>query len=140
MARKPRAAKKQASTNGFDATVLNDIVHRFDELNDELASAKGVYMKRARDIADSKRGLIEEAKSRGIATKPLKAVLKEIDLSRKIAATRSELEADDADQAELMRSALGDFADLPLGAAAVTAADKRKEDENAFDSMGKDEG
>jgi hypothetical protein len=133
----PRGKRKaaQPTSNGFDPDVLQDIVGRLDELDSTLASERGRFMKRCRDIAEDRKGVMTEAKARGIPLKPLKVELKARKLAHKIEELRSELEADDADQAVLIREALGDYADLPLGKAAVDADERRKADGELVDDL-----
>lgn len=125
----------QPTSNGFDPEVLQEIVGRLDELDEMLASERGKFMKRCRDIADERKGVMVEAKARGIPLKPLKIELKARKLAHKIEELRSEMEAEDAEQATLIREALGDYADLPLGRAAVDAADKKRADAELVDDL-----
>jgi len=136
MPRGKKSSQQSASgTNGFEPSVLQDIVSRLDELDATLASEKGKYMKRCREIAEERKGIMTEAKARGIPLKPLKTELKIRKLSHKIEEMRSELEPDDMDQAVLIREALGDYADLPLGAAAVAANERRRADSELMDDL-----
>lgn len=132
----PRGRRQaaQAASNGFDPSVLQDIVSRLDEIDSTIASERGKFMKRCRDLAEDRKGVMTEAKARGIPLKPLKVELKARKLTHKIEELRSELEADDADQAQLIRDALGDYADLPLGAAAVDAEERRKDQQDALNA------
>jgi uncharacterized protein (UPF0335 family) len=135
MARGRKSAKQTPNTNGFDPAVLQDVVSRLDELDATLASERGKFMKRCRDISEDRKGVMTEAKARGIPLKPLKTELKARKLAHKIEELRSELEADDAEQADLIREALGDYADLPLGKAAVDADERRKADGDLVDDL-----
>jgi uncharacterized protein (UPF0335 family) len=115
--------------------VLQDIVSRLDELDATLASERGKFMKRCRDIAEDRKGVMTEAKARGIPLKPLKTELKIRKLSHKMEEMRSELETEDLEQAKLIQEALGDYANLPLGKAAVDAEERRQADGELVDDL-----
>ncbi|MCZ8098171.1 MAG: DUF2312 domain-containing protein [Burkholderiales bacterium] len=129
------AAGAVARSNGIDPAVLKSLIARLDEQDAKLASAKGVYMKAAQKVAEDKKDLFTEAKSKGINPKALKTELKCRDYANKAAGLRASLEPEDAEQAELVRASLGGLAELPLGQAAVTAAEKRTSDANLADSL-----
>lgn len=133
----PRGKRKAAQpvSNGFDPDVLQDIVSRLDELDATLASERGKFMKRCRDIAEDRKGVMTEAKARGIPLKPLKTELKIRKLSHKMEEMRSELETEDLEQAKLIQEALGDYANLPLGKAAVDAEERRQADGELVDDL-----
>jgi uncharacterized protein (UPF0335 family) len=135
MARGRKSAKQTPNTNGFDPAVLQDVVSRLDELDATLASERGKFMKRCRDIAEDRKGVMTEAKARGIPLKPLKTELKIRKLSHKMEEMRSELETEDLEQAKLIQEALGDYAELPLGKAAVDAEDRRQADGELVDDL-----
>jgi len=134
-----KTALKVVSSNGFDPDVLRELVGRLDEIDAAKLSEKGKFMKRMRELNDDVKDVFKEAKARGIPTKPLRAELKVRDLLRKASDTREALEAEDAEQATLIAEALGDYADLPLGQAAVSAAQKRDHSEELADSIRSDD-
>lgn len=92
---------------------------------DELEDLKVSNMNQARIIRSRLPGIYESAKGEGLPIKALKTVLKEELIKRKIAAAEAAIEAlepdddEDAETLEQFRAALGDFADSPLGKAAV---------------------
>lgn len=118
---------QSTQTNGVDQEKVKSFVSRIDNLNDEIASEQGSYMKRCRELKDDIKDILEEAKSAGIPPKVLKAVLKARDLERKAEQARDDLDNEDQDIFDNIADALGVFADTPLGAAAVAkAGDKAK--------------
>jgi uncharacterized protein (UPF0335 family) len=116
------AAAPKPGHNGFDPALLKGFVQRIDTLKDEMASAKGAYMKRARECREDINDILTEAKDKGIPKKELKAVLKARDYQRKADAARDDLEGDAQDTFDAIAHALGGLGDTPLGQAALAAA------------------
>jgi Arc/MetJ-type ribon-helix-helix transcriptional regulator len=121
-----------AATNGFDREKLQDIVGRIEQCFADLLSERGAYMNRCRGIREGITAAYDDAKAQGIPKKELRALVKTRELERKIAAQFAELEADEQQNYQMIQEALGDFADSPLGAAAVERAKKKGE---ALDSL-----
>lgn len=94
-------------------------INRLEELDSELLREKMAYMERARRIQENKKEVLDEARENGLSKKAVRAVVKVRDLERKAEAAREDLEDDDAAVFDDIREALGDFADSPLGKAAV---------------------
>lgn len=148
MARKPRAATgggrgrqraaaaagNVAKTNGISPELIKSITERYDALDERLASAKGVYMKAAKDVAEDRAELLTEAKSKGINLKAFKTEIKCRDLGFKIAGLRGNLEGEDAEQAELLRDAIT-LLHTPVGSVGASAADKQASDAKLADSL-----
>ncbi len=139
MARRPRSSKKAqdaagavARSNGLSGDLVKSYIERWDALDQELASEKGSFMKKAKTIAEGRKELLSEAKTRGINPKALRSEIKCRSLSNKIQAERASLEAEDAEQAELIRSAI-DALNTPV--TAPTSAEKREEDSGLADTL-----
>lgn len=98
-------------------------VTRMENLEAEGRREQATYMERMRRIREDQKSVLDEAKENGIPKKSLKAVVKVRDLERKMTAAREDLEDDDAATFDDIRKALGDFADSPLGSAAVKRED-----------------
>ncbi len=99
---------------------MASFVDKFEELEKEILREKMSYMERCRRIRTQQKELLDDAKDQGLPKNVVKAVVKARDLERKADAIMEELE-DDAQQIfKDIREALGDYADLPLGAAAVS--------------------
>jgi hypothetical protein len=65
----------------------------------------------------------ESASNRGISKKLLKKKIKERDLLRKVDGLITDLEEDERSEYDMLSEKLGEFADTPLGAAALARAD-----------------
>ncbi len=105
--------------NRANADEMASFVDKMEELETEKLREKMAYMERCRRIQTQINELLDDAKGQGLPKNVLKAVVKARDLERKADAVMEALE-DDAQQIfKDIREALGDFADLPLGAAAV---------------------
>lgn len=122
-------ASASAGSNGFDPTIVQRFVKDIERHKETLLSYQGAYMKQCRDVRDLIKKSKELAKGEGIPLKQLNALLKERDLNRKIEKLRADFEdQEDLDTYDQLKEALGDFGDLPLGAAAL---DAKKGDDDA---------
>ena len=112
-----------AKTNGYDEGVVKELVARIEGLHDDKASEHGAYMERCREIKADIAEVYTEAKDKhGITKKSLQAVITARMYERKAAAQRDGLtKNEDVDRFDLLRKALGDLEDTPLGQAAVQA-------------------
>jgi hypothetical protein len=75
--------------------------------------------KRVRDLMDAD---YDTATDRGVRKKLLKRIIKMRELERKIVSQAADLEPDERSEMEMLLDKLGDFANTPLGAAAVAAS------------------
>jgi uncharacterized protein (UPF0335 family) len=82
-------------------------VERIERLVDEIESARGTYMAKAKELREDIKEVKVEAKDNGVLTKALKAVLKERELQRKIAALGANLDIDEGAQFSQLSEALG---------------------------------
>ncbi|WP_420408656.1 hypothetical protein [Hoeflea sp.] len=105
--------------NRANSDEMASYINRIEELDAELLREKMAYMERARRIQENKKAVLDEAKEDGLSKKAVRAVVKVRELERKAEAAREDLEDDDAATFDDIREALGDFADSPLGQAAV---------------------
>jgi uncharacterized protein (UPF0335 family) len=105
--------------NGFNPQTVNSFVARIENLHGEIDSERGKYMAACKGIRAGIKDTLDDAKDSGIPKRALKSVIKARALERKAAAVRDELEAEDQDAHDLLRQALGDLAELPLGRAAL---------------------
>lgn len=108
-----------ASTNGYDPDKVQNAVARIEALIADKASIMGTAMSECKAVQADIKLVYDEAKEAGIPKKALRTVIKARELERKAAAVRDNLEAEDQDQHDLIRHALGDLADTPLGRAAM---------------------
>ena len=94
-------------------------VDKFDELEKEIASERGIFMSKCKAIREKQKELLDDAKSQGVAKKLVKSIVAAREHEAKAKALRDDLEDEDRKFFVDIRKALGDFADSPLGAAAV---------------------
>lgn len=112
--------------NGFDPDIVKGYVDRIERLDDDLAHEKGVYMEACKVIHEQRAGVIQEAKDQhGISKRALKTVVKVRGLEERAERLREELEPEIQDGFDQIRLALGDYADTPLGGAALAKAPDR---------------
>lgn len=99
-----------------------EFVGRIENLHADLEKEKSAYMLACKALHQDIKEVLEEAQSKGLPKKPLKAIVKQRALEKKVAACRDDL--DDIDHLsafDIMKASLGDLADLPLGQAAMGA-------------------
>lgn len=99
---------------------MASFVDKFEELEQEKLREKMAYMERCRRITEQQSELLDDAKAQGAPKAVIKAVAKAREYERKADALMEALEDDGAQLFKDIREALGDYADLPLGAAAVS--------------------
>lgn len=88
----------------------------------ELLKEKMESMSRSKRIRAQMREDYAAAKAEGIRPKLLRKICKERDFERKIGALHDDLEDDEKNEINMLMDKLGDFANLPLGQAAVSRA------------------
>lgn len=136
MAKRVKAADAANATNGFDGDKLKGYIGKIEGYFADMESEKGAYMRRCKSIRESMDVVFEEAKALGIPKKVLKAHVDLRKLENKKEALVAKLDGDDAETFEMMADALGDFATLPLGMAAMERAHGADEaDKAALDSL-----
>jgi hypothetical protein len=119
------AKQAKPGSNTINPEVVQDIVRRLDEIEQEKLSERGKFMKICRDLGDRRKDLLKEAKARGIPQKPLLAELKARDHEIKAETIRNDLEDEDKEQAELIRDAIAENLAAKLDAVAEEAVEKR---------------
>jgi hypothetical protein len=105
-----------------EADVRNAVLH-IEDHHAALMSERGVYMQKCKKIRDSMAVDYEQAADKGIPKKLLKSIVKERELERRIAGLTDEMEYDEQREREMLIEKLGEFANTPLGAAAVAKHD-----------------
>lgn len=121
-------------SNGYPKGKVQDYVKRFENVEEEIATAKGSFMRRVGKFRQDQADILEEAKSNGIPRKALRKVLKARKLERDAEAVREDLETEEQDQFDLLRHALGDLDDDKVVNMALARAKKRASEEEAVDS------
>jgi hypothetical protein len=100
-----------------------EAVEQIEKLFGDMLTEKMAYMKKCKDIRKIIADEYETAGNRGISKKLLKTKIKERDFERKIEGLTTDLEADERSEYEMLSEKLGEFADTPLGKAALGKAD-----------------
>lgn len=109
-------------TNAIDPTTAQRFVGELDRCDEELLTLRGEYMQRCKTVRERKADWMEQAADAGLPRAGLKHYLKERKLLAAVSFHRQEAEPEIVETADMIREALGDFAALPLGGAAVEAA------------------
>jgi hypothetical protein len=122
-----------ATANEPSAEHVQEAVTALEKLDGDLLTARMAYMKQCKDIRKIKADEYDSASNRGISKKLLKKKLKERDLRRKVDGVTADLEDDERSEYQMLSEKLGEFADTPLGAAALAAA---KPGEHTLRSVG----
>lgn len=109
-------------TNGFDTEMSQAYVDRLEAIQQQLDSEKGTYMQRCRELRADMAAVLDEAKEDGLPKKLVKIHVNLRKLEKQKEAMIEALGDDDAETFDLMAEALGDYAKLPLGMAALNSA------------------
>src|SRR5262245_56261344 len=112
-------------SNGFDGEALEKYLTQIDSADDELVALKMEHMRACKAPRQRIRNVMAQAKTAGLNMNALKAVISKHRAERKVDQTIAELEADDRADFEAMKAALGEFADTPLGQAALKKAEPK---------------
>ena len=115
----------EAGTNAIDPTTAQRFVGELDRCDEELLTLRGQYMQRCKTVRERKADWMEQAEAAGIPRSGLKVELKRRALALKLKTLESDAGEEVVETADMIREALGSFADMPLGAAAVEAAGDR---------------
>lgn len=115
---------KNANANEPSDEHVQDAVQAIEGHFADLLKEKMAYMSRAKNIRGQIANSYDVAQDKGIMKKLLKKLVKEREYERKIAALVDDLENDEIMELEMLASKLGEFANTPLGAAAMSRAGK----------------
>lgn len=94
-------------------------VEDIERMEAERVSAKSSYMSESAKINARQNAVYDDMKSRGLPKKALKTMIDKRGLMARLKAMEDALEDDQKAIYVTIEKALGDFADLPLGVAAV---------------------
>jgi hypothetical protein len=125
MARKKRdkqadaEADVPAASNGYDGDQLKEYLEAIEAEHDELDKLKSAHMLACKGPRGRIKETMAAVREAEIKMPAFKAVLARRLAERKLARQVAELEDDDAHAHELMLAALGEFANTPLGRAAI---------------------
>ncbi|MFN3891968.1 MAG: hypothetical protein ACK4MV_16355 [Beijerinckiaceae bacterium] len=135
----PHEDQKNAAGDGVAQRWTAEIERHYDTLE----SLRGEYMNECKQVRELISECYDRAKDAGLSKKALKAVIKTRQLEKKIESLREDLSEDGLDDDyDAIRLALGDLAELPLGAAALkgkepNAVDSLAGDDDEFDAVGR---
>ena len=143
MARKPRKAKQTeletaiTRSNGYDQTTVKRFVSEIERCDEQIRSIKAENAARCKGVMENKKDIYDAARNAGLPKSALRAVIAVREMERRVKEARAKLEDDGQDSFDMIRHALGDFGDLPLGAAALNKAAERRS--AAVDSIADDD-
>jgi hypothetical protein len=112
-----------AAANEPTAEHVQEAVAALEKVDADLLDARLAYMKQCKDLRKIKADEYDSASNRGISKRLLKKKIKQRDLERKIDGLTEDLEDDERSEYQMLSEKLGEFADTPLGAAALARAD-----------------
>ena len=108
------------SSNGYNGDKLNGLLSEIAKIDDELASMKGEYMQ-AWGPRSRIKDILATAKESDINMVAFRVLLAKHRDERKHERRAEGLEADDRSVLDVMLAALGEYADTPLGQAAIAS-------------------
>lgn len=108
--------------NGYDRAVLERLLIDIDDADARLDSLRGSYMADCKGVRQDIKAVFDQAKDLGIPKKAFKVIVENRRLDKKIAANVDKLDEEQVADYEKLLTDLGDFVDLPLGAAAARRA------------------
>lgn len=117
---RPANEKNAPSEDDVQTAVAN-----IEQGHGELLRERGIYMQKCRKIREGIANDYEQAADHGISKKLLKKVIKERELERRIAGLTDDLEPDEINEHQMLLEKLGEFANTPLGSAALQRAEAR---------------
>jgi len=113
------AKRANENPNSPDETDVQAAVANIEQNYVDLAKERGIYMNKCKKIRATMAGDYDTAAQKGIAKKLLKMIIKERELERKIYAVADSLENDERSEMDMLKEKLGEFANTPLGKAAL---------------------
>lgn len=115
-------AKQANTSNEPTQEHVRDAVTAIEANFEKMLELKMEYMKSCKGFRHAIADEYDSASNRGISKKLLKQKIKERGLLKKIDDMAKALEADEISEYEMLSEKLGEFAETPLGAAALNAA------------------
>jgi hypothetical protein len=110
------------SDDATDNTSINGYIEAIDRADDELLSMRGSYMSQCKGPRARIKEAKDSAREAGVNMAAFNVLLKGHRADRQQAKRVAELEGDDVAAYQEMETALGAFADTPLGSAALESA------------------
>lgn len=118
-------ARPANDKNTPDEDTVQSAVANIEQGHGELMRERGIYMQKCRKIREAIAADYDAAADKGVNKKLLRKIVKERELERKIAGLTDDLEPDEISEHQMLLDKLGDFANTPLGSAAMQRAEAR---------------
>jgi uncharacterized protein (UPF0335 family) len=113
------------SKTGIDTKKAETFLKRIERLHADLDSMQGKYMAECKTVRQDIKEIYSEAKAAGIPKNALRGLVEYRRLEAKQQALSDGLDLDESAALEKMIEDLGDFGELPLGAAAIAKAKEK---------------
>jgi hypothetical protein len=118
------------ATNGYDGEALKRFLKSIDKQHDELDKLKSEHMSNCKGPRGKIKETMKAVREAEINMPAFRVELKKHLEMRKHEKRVAALEADEADALQLIEEALGEYADTPLGQAAIARSKKGASAEN----------
>jgi hypothetical protein len=125
-----------STSNIIDMAVFDRFMKELDRVDRDEAEEKARQKGANLALSDRRKRLFKQMKANGLPVSEIKISLKQAKLARQIVALQEEIDEAQRPVAEVITERLGCFADLPLGVAAIEAAQKRHAADAAHDPSG----
>jgi hypothetical protein len=116
------AKQANEAVNSPTEESVQNAVEAIEKCHGDLLTEKMQSMQRSKRIRSVMADEYSSASNLGINKKLLRKIIKERALERNIAALKDDLENDELSELSMLQEKLGEFANTPLGGAAVRAA------------------
>lgn len=104
---------------------IASFLDKFEDYEKEKATIMAEAMNKCKKVTERQSDLLDDAKNKGWAKKVIKDAVKIRKKHREIRELMADQEQDTADDLDKLLKAIGGLADLPLGQAAMEAADPK---------------
>jgi uncharacterized protein (UPF0335 family) len=122
-----RKALSTGGSNGSDVAEAAKYLKRINPIDDELAAMRADYMNACKGPRASLKNVMAEVREAGLSMPAFRETLTLHRQDRAAQKRADALEADDREALERMVQALGEYADTPLGQAAMERAQSHEE-------------
>jgi hypothetical protein len=120
-----------AASNILNMQDFKQFMSELDRVDRDEAEEKSRQKGAMLTLSDRRKRVFKAMKGAGLPVPEIKIALKQAKLARKIVELQEEIDEAQRPVAEVITEALGAFHDLPLGVAAIEAAQKRHADDAA---------
>lgn len=115
-----------AGSNAPNQELVEQMLKSHWRIEDDINSKRMQHMSVVGGLRKQQASIKERIKDAGVSVRAFRELCNEEADRRRIANRKAKLEDDDTELVDLMRPALGVLAELPLGMAAIDAAEKKK--------------